>query len=109
MYKVAVSLIILFGLATGGRAQDLVIEQDSAGEMAGHYESLDAGFRAAIDPGGVTVAEITVNSKVFSVRLQAGRIQELEIVPLRPTARRLKSHVDSERLAEPFASTPAVR
>lgn len=99
MYRVAVSLFILVALATGAGAQDLVIEQDGAGELAGRYESLKAGFRATVDRSGAAVAEIEMNKKQFVLRLQQGRIQALDIVASRPDALNLKSREDSVQLA----------
>lgn len=99
MYKVALSLFVLFGLATGAGAQDLLIEQDGAGELAGRYESLQAGFRSTTDGRGGAALEIVANGKVFAVQLRGGRIQELDIVPLRPDAMKLKSREDAEKVA----------
>jgi len=102
MYRFALSLVVLIGLATGARAQDLLIEQDGAGELAGRYESLDAGFRAAVDAGGGAVVEIAANGKLFALRLRGGRIEALDILPLRADARKLKSRADAETFASVY-------
>jgi len=99
MYRFALSLFVLIGLASGAGAQDLLIEQDGAGELGGRYQSLKVGFSATVDAGGTTVAEIAANGKVFAVRLRGGRIEALDILPSRPGARKLKTVDDAETLA----------
>jgi len=99
MYKLALSLCILAGMALSANAQDLVLGPDSAGVLAGRDDSLDAAFRSAIAGDGGADAEIAVSGKLFRLRLERGRIQALEIVPLAPGAQRLKSRADSQALA----------
>jgi hypothetical protein len=99
MYRIGLSLFVLIGLSAGAGAQDAVMERDDAGEIAGHYDSLNVAFRSAVDGGDSAVAEIAANGKLFTVRLEQGRIQQLDIVPLRQDAPKLKSREDSERLA----------
>lgn len=99
MYKLALSAIILVCSAAGSYAQDLLIERDSAGELAGRYDSLNSNFRSAAHRDGTAVAEITVNDKSFVLRLYRGKIQELDIVPLSQDAQKLKNSKDSKQLA----------
>lgn len=99
MYKVALSLLVLVGAATAANAEDPLIEQDGAGELAGRYDSLGVDFRATADGAGTAVAEITANGKTFVLRLYHGRIQTLDIVPLEPGAAKLKSAVDTQAIA----------